>query len=162
MHLPALFSTAHISIDLIILAVCVILFTIDAMRSGAAHATVLAVAFPVAMLFSNLLPQTYLIGGMLSKLSVAILPTIIAVATLVVAFILINRMMSLLGSYSAGLFYSFLTGLSATIVSVVMWLQTPALQSLWHFGGQIQAIFGSVFALAWLIVAFLILAFVRS
>jgi len=162
MHLPALFSTAHISIDLIIIAICVVLFTVDALRSGAAHATVLAVAFPVAMLFSNLLPHTYIVGGMLSKLSIAILPTIIAVAALVIAFILINRMMSMFGSYSAGLFYSFLTGISATIVVIVMWLQTPALHTLWSFGPQIQTTFGSAFALAWLIVAFLILAFVRS
>ncbi|HUO55849.1 MAG TPA: hypothetical protein VMU27_00205, partial [Candidatus Paceibacterota bacterium] len=71
-------------------------------------------------------------------------------------------MVSLLGATSNGLFFSLLAALSATIITLSMWVQEPVLQTIWHFGSPIETIFSAPYTLLWMLGAYLVLAFVRS
>jgi hypothetical protein len=77
-------------------------------------------------------------------------------------FVLLHRMLYNLGSFSGGFLFSLLSGISATAVIIAMWIQEPALQSIWHFGSQVTTTFSGSYTLLWLLGAYLILAFVKS
>jgi hypothetical protein len=164
MQLAALFPSwfAHVPIDWIVIAAFVLLITFDAMRSGSGRASVIAVTFPVAAFLSNLLPHTFLIGNAIKSLTTPLIQGGIFILLFVLIFICMHRIIYNLGGISRGLFFSFLSGISAVIVAVVMWLQVPALNALWHFSTTIQSIFGISYAFFWMIGAYLVLAFVRS
>ena len=164
MNLPALFPpwVSHIPIDWIVIVAFILIVTFDAMRSGSGRASVLALAFPIASFFSNLIAHTYLIGKMLASFTSPLVGEGVFFVLFIISYLLSYRIVYTMGSISRGLLFSFLAGISAAIVAVVMWLQVPALAAVWHFSTQVQTIFGSGFALLWLLLAYLILAFIRS
>ncbi len=159
MHLPAL---SHSTLDWIIIAVFALIVTFDALRSGSGRAAVLAVAFPIAVFFSDLATHTYLISGLLAPLSTPVLKAGVFLAIFAITYVLIYRIVYSFGGMSRGFLFALLSGISAAIITTVMWLQVPALQAIWHFGPEVSAIFGASYALLWIIAAYLILAFVRS
>ena len=82
---------------------------------------------------------------------------------LFVAFFIITY--RIIGSYGmTGAFpvQATLGGIAAAIIVLVFWLQIPALDTLWHFGPQVQAVFAEKYRLLWIIGAFLALAFARK
>ena len=164
MHLPALSPTwlAHIPLDWIFIIVFALLLSFDAMRSGSGRASVLAIAFPIAAFLSGLMPRTFIVGNAMASFSTPVLKTAIFLFTFGIAYLLIYRIVYSFGAASRGFLFSLLAGISATIVTVVMWLQVPALAGVWHFGTQVQSVFGAAYALLWIVGAYLILAFVRS
>jgi|SRR5665213_2718811 len=159
MHIPAL---SHLPIDWIIIAVFALIVIFDAMRSGSGRASVLALAFPISVFFSDLIPHTVLLGNAIASLSTPVLKAGIFVVTFAIIYILTYRIIYTFGGTSRGLIFAILSGLSATAVTVVMWLQVPALNAIWHFGTQVQSIFGATYAIFWILAAYLVLAFVRS
>jgi hypothetical protein len=164
MQLPALFPTwfTHIPIDWIVIVVFALLLSFDALRSGSGRATVLVIALPIAAYLSGLLPQTFVLKGAVAALSTPMLSAALFLVVFGIIYILTYRMTYNFGAIPGGLLFAFLAGISASIVTIVIWLQVPALSALWHFGTQVQSIFGAAYALLWLLAAYLILAFVRS
>jgi hypothetical protein len=168
MHL-ALFSSSlfpawlsHIPIDWIVIVAFILIVTFDAMRSGSGRASVLALAFPTAAFLSSLIPHAYFFGKLVSSTTSPLVGEGIFIVLFIITYLLAYRIVYTMGSISRGLMLSFLAGISAAIVVIVMWLQVPVLTTVWHFNSQVQTIFGSGFALFWLIGAYLILAFIRS
>ena len=54
---------------------------------------------------------------------------------------------------------SLLSGIAATLILLLVWLQVPSLDSIWHFSDEIRMLFGEAYRLLWLILAFLLMAF---
>ncbi len=165
MNLSALFPTwlTHIPFGWIVFVLLVLLLTIDAMRSGAAHASIIAITSPVSLFLFSLIPHTFLLESVIAPfLASTYVMAGILVVIFIAVFLLTNRMTATFGGSSGGLMNSFLAGISGTIALIVMWLQIPALVALWNPGNQIHAIFGLPYALLWFLGVFIILAFVRS
>lgn len=165
MNLSALFPTwlTHIPFGWIVIVLLILVLTVDAMRSGAAHASILAIAAPVSLLFIDLVPRTFLLTTVIAPfLSNTYVMAGIFVVIFIATFLLANRMTATFAGSSGGLLNSLLAGLGGTIVLFVTWLQVPALLSLWNPGDQIHAIFGLPYALIWFLAVYVILAFVRS
>jgi hypothetical protein len=164
MNFTALFPpwVSHIPIDWIVIVAMMLILTFDAMRSGSGRASVIAVAFPITAFLSNLLPHTFAIGGLTGSVSSPLVQAMIFILLFVAVFIFMYRIIYNLAGMSRGLFFSFLAAISAAIVAVVMWLQVPALNALWHLSAPLQSIFGASYALFWLLGAYFVLAFVRS
>ena len=164
MHLAALFPVwlTHVPIDWIAMFVFAFLLTFDALRSGSGRASVLAISLPVAAFFASLIPHAYFVGSMVTSLTSPIAQGALFIVIFVVSYILTYRIIYTFGDTSNGFIFSVLTGISATIATIVAWLQVPALTGLWHFSPLVQAIFGGSFALFWLLAAYIVLAFVQS
>lgn len=135
---------------------------IDAMRSGTARAATLAVVFPLTFFFSGILSHVAILGPMTAKITAPFMQAAIFGLLFAVLFFLVYRIMYAFGGSGSMPFASVVASLAATIITLVVWLQVPALQSVWHFGPQIQAVFGVAYAFWWLIAAYLLMAFVRS
>jgi len=153
---------AHPPLDWVIFGVLVLIIGIDALRSGTARAATLSIALPVTLFFSNTLSHAILVGPFIDKFSNPLIEAAIFGGIFIVVFFLTYRIMYSLGGNAAPPFASIMASFAATIVMYVMWLQVPALQSVWHFGPQIQSIFGALYAFWWMLVAYLALAFIRS
>ncbi len=164
MHLPALFPSWLLNIPLgwIVVVIIVLLLSFDAMRSGPGRAVVLAIASPISIFLFEILPQTFLVGKMFTALSASFVIAGIALAIYIVIYLLLHRMTATFSGLSTGLLNSLLAGISGTIAFIILWLQIPALVSLWNPGSQIDALFGLPYALLWFLGSFLVLAFVRS
>jgi hypothetical protein len=165
MNFTALFPAwlTHIPFGWIVVVILLLILTVDAMRSGAAHVAILAIAAPIALFFFSLIPHTFLVGGAITPLLA--IPYVMAgifVVLFIAAFLLSNRMTATFGGSSGGLLNSLLAGMSGTIVLLVMWVQVPVLLALWNPGDQIHAVFGLPYALIWFLGVYLVLAFVRS
>lgn len=157
---PAWFS--HIPIDWIVIVAFAFLIAFDALRSGSGRAAVLALALPISEFIYGLLPQTIFIGKLVTGLTNDYAHAAIFLGIFIVIYILTYRLVDTFASVSRGFILSVLSGIAATIITVVMWLQEPALTSIWHFSPLVQSIFSGAYALPWLILAYVILAFVRS
>ncbi len=148
--------------DWIIIIVCALLIAFDALRSGAARASALSLALPVTVFVFGLISHTYYIGAIFQKFSSAMLQAGVFLAVALVMFFIVYRIISLFVSSAPRLLFSILSAVSATMVMVVVWIQVTPLSSVWQFSPSTIALFGSDFALLWLLCAYLILAFIRS
>ncbi len=163
MNIAAFFPPWLLTIPIgwMIAAVIFALLTFDAMRAGPGRASVIAMSAGISIFLYNLLPYTAFVGSFIQSSSKTIQAGIFALLFAAVC-VLVYRMSSSIGGMSNGLIFSILAGLSATIALVVMWQQVVPLESMWNFGPQAHAIFGAPYALPWLLLVYLILAFVRS
>ncbi len=161
--LPSLAVFSQFPIDWAIVIVFFIIVTFDALRSGPSRAATISLAWPIALFAFGLLPQTFLIGKIFLTIQSQspIAQAAVFLILLVGFFALIYRTTHIFGS-SNGFLFALLAGMSATIITITLWLQEPALQVIWHFGPQIQMIFGGAYTLFWLIGSYIALAFIKS
>ena len=152
----------HLPIDLFVIVIFLFIVTFDALRSGPGRASVLALAFPISVFLSNLSLHTVILGNVVASVSSPAVKAASFLAIFVIVYILAYRIVYTLGSGSSGFFFALLAGISAAIITIVTWLQAPALTGLWSFSPAIQTVFGSSYALLWIFLAYLILAFTRS
>lgn len=155
----SLFS--HWPTDWIILGAVATLLTLDALRSGAGREIAIAFAAPLAMLLLGFLPKAALLGAFRSSLSNGITQASVFFTLFSLIVFFVNRIVFFFTG-SGGVVSGLIAGIAATAVLTTVWLQIPALQGLYHFGPQVQAIFGEAYRFWWLLVAYAGLAFVRS
>lgn len=159
-YIPAWLSA--IPLGWIIVAVLFMLFTFDAMRSGSGRVAVLVLSSIVSVFLYDLAPHTAVLGSLLTPdVKAPILAGIFAIV-FVITYLLIYRGTATFSGISGGLFFSLLAGICGSITLLVAWQQVPALVQVWNFGTQIQTVFGAAFALPWLLLCLVILAFIRS
>jgi len=153
--------TSHWPTDWIIIAALVVFITFDAYRSGSGRSSALALAFPLALLLVNALLSAFLIGSLTAQLASVPVQAVIFVVALVALFALMYRITAL---YSAGaeIIPALLCGIAATAIVITVWLQVPALQSLYHFSPQVQTVFGESYRFWWLLASYFMLAVARS
>jgi hypothetical protein len=152
---------AHWPTDWIIIGAFAAVIALDTMRSGSARAATLALVAPLSLLMVNMVPQAFIAGQVSQQLTAPAAQVLLFAVIFGVLFLVIHRIIFSF-SENGGPIQALIAGLSATAVFVVVWLQVPALESLWHFGPQVQLVFGEVYRLWWLIGAYIALAFVRS
>ena len=160
--LPATGLVTHFPIDWILILVFAFVVVIDSFRAGSSRAAVFAVSLPLTSLLFTFIPQTVLLDKVSHALSNKPLQLGLFGVLFVIIFLFVYSITHSLGSSSRGMLQAVLSGLSASIVAVVMWIREPVLQFAWHFGSLPQLIFGAPFALFWLLGAYFALAFVRK
>ncbi|MDB5238470.1 MAG: hypothetical protein JWM46_740 [Candidatus Kaiserbacteria bacterium] len=150
---------AHISTDWIILVALVLLVTVDALRSGASRAIALSLALPPTYLCAALLSKSAIVGASLASIK-GVPYAVILLLLLGVFTVMMHRISR--DYNSASVPNAILAGLATTALLAVFWMQLPALSALWHFSAPASEIFGSAYALFWLIGSYAALAAVRS
>lgn len=159
---PITNTLLRLPLDAVILFSITLLFTIDTVRSGATRATSIAISAPLAVFLYSILPHTFFVGPFMEKLATPYLQAGVLGVLFVALFILIYRMMFGAGSGNISVTFALIATLATVSAVLAVWLQVPALQSIWHFGPYVQTIFGQTYTLYWLVLAYVLLAFIRS
>jgi hypothetical protein len=152
----------HIPTDWIILFAVTVFLAFDALRSGQARVKALALSLPISLVCYTGLAKTAYLGPVISQLSMPFAQSVIALGIIVLVFLITLKATNTWGQGSQQPVSALMSGIAAAIVLLVVWLQVPPLQDLWHFGPTVQAIFGTSLSLYWMLAAFLAFAFVRN
>lgn len=163
MDLEAIKSAVmSLPIDWVIIAGFAVLAMFDVLKNGSARVSALALALPAALLLTSTFPRAAFLDQVATQASTPLLSGIIFLIFVVALYFLLRRMdASYSGEYGQPL-QAVMAGCAGTAILVVVWLEVPALQSLWQFGSDVQAIFGDQYRFWWLIGSYASLAFVRS
>lgn len=163
MDFDAIIATlSALPIDWVIIAGFAILASFDVMRAGPGRISALALALPVALLLTSTFPRAAFLEQVAIQAATSLLSGIVFLIFAVALFFLLRRMDTSYGIEYGQPMQSVLAGCAATAILVVVWLEVPALQSLWQFGSDVQTIFGEGYRFWWLIGSYASLAFVRS
>lgn len=152
---------AHWPMDWILIFAFAVLSALDAMRTGPARATALVLSLPASLLVMQQLPQAFFLGGLFAQFTSPVAQLAMFGAIAVLLFIATHR---LIFTFSNGIgpIQALVVGLAATAVLLIVWLQVPSLDVLWHFGDQIHTVFGVAYRFWWLVGSYVVLAAVRS
>jgi|SRR3989344_358044 len=153
---------SNISLDWVILVAFALVIAIDGFRNGLSRASALALALPLTLLLARSMPEARFMGGIADQLNSPLLNTVFVLILLAVVFVCMYRITDTYGADSSHPIQALLAGLAVAVVAVVIWLQIPSLDSVWHFGPQVQALFGAAYRFWWLLIAYIALAFARG
>lgn len=153
---------AAVPTDWIIIGAFAIFAAFDALRSGARRICTLALALPPSALLFVVLPNTVVLGSVAAQFSTPLLEAVLFLIIFAIVYILIGRIGLSWGGEAGQTIQAALAGVAAATIVAVFWLQVPALDTLWHFGPQVQLIFGEAYRFWWLMASYAALAFVRS
>lgn len=149
--------------DWIILFAVATFAALDSLRSGAVRACAAAIALPMAAFLAPLVEQASFIGKFAKQLPEAWGSTLVFILLFIALFVFARRMCGLWGMGTGGPLQALLSGIALAVVLACVWVATPALQgTVWHFGAQVQALFGVAWTLWWMLGAYAALAFVRE
>ena len=148
--------------DWIILGAFAALAAFDTLRAGSSRVAALSLALPISAVTYGEISHTFPISSFLTQISSPVVQGALFAILLVIFFLLMRRIVGLWGDLSAGPLPALIAGLACAVIAITIWLQIPILDSLWHFGTHVQAIFGQDYRLSWLLGAFAALAYVRS
>ena len=158
----ALISALALQVDWILLASLAVLVGVDCFRNGPARASAIALAFPLATILKGTLPNALFIGQIANSLSTPLLESALFGGLFVGSFFLIHRMTFTFDNGSRGASQALLSGVATSAIVATLWLATPALQGIWHFGPGVQAVFGETYRFWWLALGYTALAFARG
>ena len=148
--------------DWMILGAFAIFAAFDCLRSGARRACTLALALPIALLLFSASGKAAFLGGITEQFSTPILEAVLLGILVVVSYVLIGRIGLSWGGESGQTIQAALGGVALTAILTTFWLATPALDALWRFGPDAQAVFGEAYRFWWLLGSYAVLAFVRN
>ncbi|MBI5470004.1 hypothetical protein HY968_01620 [Candidatus Kaiserbacteria bacterium] len=159
-----IFSAAFFAsqLDWIIIAVVAVLISLECFRAGPARAISIALSFPLALLLRDSLSNAAYAGPLAASLTTPVLQAALFGILFGGSFFLVYRMTYSFDVGSPGLAQAILCGAAATAVIVAVWIMTPVLQDIWHFGPNVQSVFGAAYRLWWLLAAYFALAFARG
>ena len=147
--------------DWIIIGAFTVFIALDALRSGAARAASIALALPVTLLIVNTIPQAFFLGPFSAQYTAPLLHAGIFLGLFVLLYMTTHRTIYAF-STGGGVVQALIAGVTTVIILVIVWLQVPALEAVWHFGPQVQAVFGPAYRFWLLLAAFIGLSFSRS
>ena len=162
MDLSALSAVAtHWPIDWILIGAFAAFAALDGIRSGPTRATSLMLSLPAALLLVANLPDALFIGALVAQFTTPLAQAGVFAIVTAVLFFVIHRSIF---AFSNGLapLQALITGIAATIVLVIVWLQVPGLETVWNFGDQARAVFGEAYRFWWLAGSYIALAIVRN
>ena len=151
----------NIPVDWFILGGLAAFFSFDALRSGPGRVSALALAFPLTMVITSVLPKAFLLGSMTSQFSTPFLQGMLFLALLAAFYLLVRRMDASYGGEGQPL-QALLTGCAGVAVFAVVWLQVPGLTGVWDFGTSVESVFAGAYSFWWLLGSYTTLAFIRS
>ena len=150
-------------LDWVILGGIVVVIGIDSLRSGVGRACAFAAALPIALLLHSLLSKAALVGSLGILTGSTLAQALVFGCIVLLSYILVRRMgLEYLDGGMGEPIQAVLAGGAVAILFIIIWLQVPALTTIWHFGPQLQGIFAENFRLWWLIGAYSALAFARG
>jgi hypothetical protein len=147
--------------DWFIIGAIAAFIALDALRSGTARAASLILAVPAALLVTDSMAQSFFIGPLTAQFTAPAIQIGIFIGIFMILYIATHRAIFTF-SEGGGVIQSLAAGVAATVVLLIVWLQVPMLDTLWHFSDSVQTVFGPAYRFWWLIVAFLALTFARS
>ncbi len=147
--------------DWIIIVAVAIFIALDARRSGTARAAPLMVSLPAVLLITNTLPDAIFLGVLSVQITAPLAEAAIFVGIAILLYFVAHRAIFSF-SEGGGVVQALIAGFAASVILVIVWLQVPALESVWSFGDQVRMIFGEAYRFWWLIAAFAGLTFARS
>ena len=153
---------SYIPIDWIILIVFASLIAFDAIRSGPGRARALALSLPATLFLSAALEHARILAGVAEQFSSPGLKAALFGVVFVAVYLLVRRMAPSYATGSGEVIQALLAGVDGTITLVVVWLMVPELQSIWHFGPKVQAVFGEAYRFWWIAISYAIRPFVRG
>lgn len=153
---------SHIPMDWILIAAAAIFIALDALRSGSGRASALALSLPAALFLIAELPHAKILSGITAQFGTSALKSVLFGIVFAIAYVLVRKMSTSYATNSGEVLQAIIAGIAASAVLVVVWLQVSELQSVWHFGAQVQSIFGEQYRLWWVAGAYAALAYVRS
>jgi hypothetical protein len=158
--LPTLPS--NLPLDWILIGVLFVIIAAETMRSGAQKACILSLAAPIASLLYLLVSHAALIATALAQLSTPLSQALLFIGLVALTCLVIARIGLSFGSEAGAPIQAVVAGIATVAVVIAVWLQVPALDSIWHFGPQVQNIFAEQYRFWWLIGGYIALAAIRS
>ena len=150
----------HVPMDWIVIAVFAIVIVVLTLRAGTRTALSLALSLPVASFALSAIPSAALVAGPIHQFSSPFVQLIVSLGAFAILFVLVYRMLRG-GFASGGQFLSaLLVGIATTVIAVVFFNDLLGANPFWHFGNQVQTVFGASYRLWWVIGSYVILAFV--
>ena len=160
---PAVASfIAHPPMDWVIIVVFLLVALVDALRNSTARAAAWAVSAPLTMVFINFLERAAVFSTPIKAMTSPYAASAIFLGLFFALFVLTIRIMYGSGTPLSTPLTAIIASCCVTIISLVVWLQVPALQHLWHFGPIIESLFSSPYVFWWLLGSFVGMAFVRT
>lgn len=153
---------SHIPTDWILILAFAALVAFDTMRSGSGRAAALALTAPVAIVLAGQLSQAALVSHVMQRFTAPVFMATAVCAVFVLTYILVRRMGITHSNNNGQVIQALMAGSAAAAVLVAVWLQVPELQSVWHFGSQVQTVFGEQYRFWWIIGSYVALAFIRD
>lgn len=139
-----------------------ILLALDALRAGAGRAASIALSLPVSLLVYSLFQKASFIDAARTMISSPMIEAGVFGAIAVVVYLIVRRMGLELVDSGGGPLQALLASTAATIILLIVWLQVPALESIWNFGDRVETAFSEGLRLWWLLGSLIALAFSRS
>lgn len=152
----------HWPTDWILIGAVAVFIAFDTLRNGGTRAATLVLALPATLFVLETLSRALFLGNLAGQFSTPVLQAVLFGIVFVAFYILIYRIIGFYSTASGAPIEALMTGLGATAILLVVWLQVPALDALWHFGSQVHAVFGEAYRFWWLAASYLALAFARS
>lgn len=158
--ITSLFSSVSISADWIIAGALALFFTFDALRSGPARVTALALALPLAFLLSGGIKDAAYMGNFVSNATPAV-QTGAFIALTFGLFVAFYRIVDSIAD-SMHLLKALMAGVACAVVLMVVLLQLPDVTLPWTFSDSFNAVFAPAYRLYWLVGAYFALAMARA
>ena len=159
---PAANFFASIPTDWLLIGAFAVLVTFDTLKNGARRSCTVALALPIAAFLAGALPQSEIVGPLYVQSSTPIFTVGLFAALFIATYALISRFGLSWGDDAGQALHAALAGVAATAIVITMWIATPSLDGLWHFGSQVQNIFGEGYRFFWIFASYAVLAFVRN
>jgi cation transport ATPase len=147
--------------DWILIGGVTVLVALDALRSGSARAVSLALSLPATLFVMNAIPESFFLGPLVATYTAPVVQIVLFLIVLTLLFWATYRTV-FSASDGGQVLQSLIIGMAASAALVIVWIQVPGLEYLWHFGDQVQAAFAPAYRFWWLVGVFLALAFARS
>ncbi len=130
-------ALSSVPADLMIIIGCFVLFAAIALRLGTNMVCSFGLAWLLTPSVVALMPSAFLVGGA-SFLTSA--PAVVFFAVLLVLFFVMYQILSIGFEYNAPL-PALACAAGTSIIILVVWQQTAALQPFWDFGSSVDALF---------------------
>ena len=148
--------------DWIILGVFALIMLIDALRVGSGRIATLAISGLIVFLVTETIPHAAFLGPVSERLSTPVLQAAFFGAVFVLIFILLCRIFTDYGEENGQPLGAVFAAIAVTALVVLVWVQVPALGAIWHFGSQVQVVFGEPYRFWWLLTSLAALAFAKA
>jgi len=153
---------AHWPTDWILIGACAVFVALVAWRGGIGRPASLVLALPLAFFVFQSLSSAAIVGSALVQLQTPLAQSGIFLILVIAAYMFVHRIIGFYADAQGLPMQSLIAGAATAVLILVFWLQVAPLSSIWHFGLQVQTIFGEGYRLWWLVLAYLALALVRT
>ncbi len=154
-------TVAHLPIDWVLIGLLAIFLVVFTLRAGPRVACALALSFPAVAFVLTAIPESAFISVVGTQLAAPAPRLGLSLIVFVVVYYLVLRMVGQNIGGGALPVSALLCGLAATAVMVVALNEILGTNPIWHFGPQVQAIFGPAYRLWWVLGSYAVLAFTR-